>query len=74
MMTYECRSAGMTEMFKMRPVLEYASLKVIEPRVKKVHWWALSIGVIWEQNTDLSCPSMLQISNSHFHDFCFSLT
>ena len=35
---HECLSAGMTEILRMRPVLRYASLKVIEPRVKKVHW------------------------------------
>ena len=44
-------------MFKMRPVLEYASLKVSEPRVKNVHWWTLSTGIVWKLNTDPSCPS-----------------
>jgi hypothetical protein len=34
---YEWRSAGVTEMFKMRPVLMYASLKVIDPRVNQEH-------------------------------------
>ena len=35
--TYEWRSAGITEMFKIRPVLKYASRKVSDPRVKNVH-------------------------------------
>lgn len=31
---HECLSAGMTEIFSMRPVRWYASLKVRDPRVK----------------------------------------
>lgn len=35
--TYECRSAGMTDMLRTLPVLKYASLKVVDPWVKKEH-------------------------------------
>lgn len=44
--TYECRSAGITEIFSIRPVLRYASRKVVDPRVKNVHCKSTDVWVL----------------------------
>lgn len=41
--THEYGSAGITDILRIRPVLKYASRKVIDPRVKKVHYEHYSI-------------------------------
>jgi hypothetical protein len=58
--TYECTSAGTTDIFNMRPVRRYASRKVIDPRVKNVAYQSYTCLDTSQRGwkTDLFCPAL----------------